>query len=428
MSRYIGVKNNIICVVSDHIFVNDKFHVVEVPAHLDSVSSEKLISEYRFKQGEFKHRISSKPAKELKVALVSNWKMRCGIATYAESLYCEIIKHVGDYKLFIEKNDLPTGPINHVSGIDIPDDKIIACWKRGESLRQLVKEINDYDPDVVLIQHEFGIWPNARYWLSLMNQLSDYRVITTMHSVFHHRDKTICEAAMQEIVVHLPGAVDVLKNEKGIPGIVHVISHGAPPFDNKDKLWNFYKSNRTFMQFGFLFRYKGWQLAIEAVSILKQKYDDVFFTGLCSESPFAKTEHDLYYNELMELVAKLGLEENVAILRGYQSDATLDSYLRTNQAAIFPYVSSPEHEVFGASGAARVAMSKGLPVLTSSVNHFSDLPTIKANTAEEIANELDKLFSSQKYKDEQITRQIDYLNDNTWEKVGMRYVNILEAR
>lgn len=426
--RYVGVKNENIYVVSNVFFLNKEFKIVEVPASLGDVSSTDLVTYYKFKDDKFICINDFKSAKKLKVALVTNWKMRCGIATYSEYLYSEIIKHVGDYKFFIEKNEKPTGPFSAGHNITIPDEKIVSCWTRGDSLKELVKEIKEYNPDVVLIQHEFGIWPNARYWLSLMNQLSKYRVIVTMHSVFYHRDKTIVEAAIPEIVVHLKGAADVLKNEKGVPGKVYLIPHGSFPCSNREKLWNFYKSNKTFMQFGFGFRYKGWENSIRATAILKEKYSDVFFTGLFSESPFSKIDHDLYYNELMELVNKLGLEENVAIIRGFQSDASLDSYLRTNQATIFPYVSSPEHEVFGASGAARMAMSKGLPVITSSVNHFSDLPTVKADTAEDMAKCLDKLFTDSKARNEQIERQIAYLNDTTWEKVAEKYIMLLESK
>ena len=290
----------------------------------------------------------------------------------------------------------------------------------------MVAELKNFDPDVIWVQHEFGLWSNASYWLAMMNQLSEYRVIVTMHSVFHHRDKTIVEAAMPEIVTHLQGGKDVLKNEKGVPGSVYVIPHGCYPF-NKERLWNFYKSERTFLQFGFGFRYKGWENAIRATSILKEKFSDVFFTGLFSESSYSKLEHQLYYNELMELVDQLGLQENVAILRGYQSDASIDSYLRTNQATIFPYISHPAHEVFGASGAARLAMSKGLAVVTSSVNHFSDLPTIKADTPEEMAAALGELFSNSKAKQDQIDKQITYLNENTWEKIALQYITLFES-
>ena len=425
MVRFVGVKNNHIYVVSDKSFSHDALEVLKVPPELSEVSAADLIVNCRVKDGIIKCKSFKKPASQMKVALVGNWKMRCGIATYSENLWAEVVKHVGDFKLFIEKNDVSTGDIHQIGNQIISDDKVSVCWKRGESPQQLIKELKDYDPDIIWIQHEFGLWPNAAYWLSMMNRLSDYRVIVTMHSVFHHRDKTIVEAAMPEIITHLEGGKELLKHEKGVSGKVHVIPHGCYPYDN-ERLWNFYKSDKTFMQFGFGFRYKGWENSIRATAILKQKYPDVFFTGLFSESPYAKVEHQIYYNELMTLVEQLDIRDNVSILRGYQSDAALDSFLRTNQATIFPYVSHPEHEVFGASGAARMAMSKGLPVVTSSVNHFSDLPTVKADTPEEIALALERLFVNKVTKELQVNRQISYLNDNTWEKVALRHITLFE--
>lgn len=423
MPRFIGVKGKEIKIVSDSIFHNDDLRVIEVPKELDSVNSSDLIVDYQFKNNQIISKNGKKDLSQLKVALVSNWKIKCGISTYAESLWTQIIPKLNDYKLFIEDNEF-ISPINELPGISIPDDRISICWKRGHSLKQLTEEIKKYDPDIVWIQHEFGLWSNARYWLALMNQLSDYRVIVTMHSVFHHRDKTICEAAIPEIVVHLEGAIKVLKEEKGVPGKIYSIPHGCDPCVSTEKLWNFYKTEHTFMQFGFGFRYKNWQNSIKAVAILKNKYPDVFFTGLFSESPFNKTDHQIYYNELMSLVHELDIQENVAIIRGFQSDNSLDSYLRTNCVAVFPYNSNPEHEVFGASGAARLAMSKAIPVITSKVNHFSDLPTIKADTPEEIAQELDNLFSSRKNQEKQIASQLEYLSENTWEKVAQQYLQL----
>lgn len=425
MVRFVGVRDNHICVVSDNLFTNESLEIIEVPAELSNISPSDLITNCIIKNGRLKCKSLYKPAAQLKVALVGNWKMRCGIATYSEHLWPQVINHIGDYKLFIEKNDLPTGSVYQMGDQVISESHVAICWKRGESLLTLVKELKEYDPDVIWIQHEFGLWPNASYWLAMMSQLSNYRVIVTMHSVFHHRDKTIIEASMPEIVVHLEGAKKVLLEEKGLTANVSVIPHGCYDYDDK-RLWNAYKSNKTFLQFGFGFRYKGWENAIRATAILKEKYSDVFFTGLFSESPYVKLEHQIYYNELMRLVDELGLRENVSILRGYQSDAALDSFLRTNQATIFPYVSHPDHEVFGASGAARVAMSKGLPVITSNVNHFSDLPTIKANTPEEIAYALENLFIIPEARQNQIDAQVSYLKENTWEKIGLRYVSLLE--
>lgn len=428
MIKYAGIKDNNILIISDKLFTSNDYNIVEIPEEFSHLSSTDLITNFKFKNGKFKSKLVNKSFKDYKIAFVTNWKMSCGISTYSEALYSEMIKKCGDYKLFIEKNNNPTSPVNFINDEFVSNDKIIECWKRGDSLKELIEEIKKYDPDIILIQHEFGIWPNARYWLSLMNQLHEFRVITTMHSVFHHKDKIICEAAMSEIVVHLEGAKEVLKNEKMISGNVYVIPHGSFPCTDRTKLWNFYRSQNTFMQFGFGFRYKGWESCIYAVAILKEKYPDIFFTGLFSESEFNKTEHQLYYNELMNLVSKLKLEENISIVRGFQSDIVINSYLRTNQATVFPYTSNIDHEVFGASGAARLAMSKGLPVITSSVNHFMDLPTIKANTPEEIAKSLDLLFSNQKFKENQILKQIDYINETSWEKIAEKYINLIENK
>jgi O-antigen biosynthesis alpha-1,2-mannosyltransferase len=423
MARYVGIKHNRICVVSDNPFNNDGLEIIEIPSELSHVSASDLITNCKVTGNSIKCKNIHKPVGQIKVALVGNWKMRCGIATYSEHLWPEVVKHVGDFKLFIEKNELWTGDIHQMGNQIIPDDKVVVCWKRGESLQQLVKELKAYDPDIIWIQHEFGLWPNASYWLAMMNQLSDYRVIVTMHSVFHHRDKTIVEAAMPEIVTHLEGGQKVLKEEKGISAKVHVIPHGCYPYNN-ERLWNFYKSEKTFIQFGFLFRYKGWQHALEAVGLLKDKYPDIFFTGLCSESPYAKLEHQIYYNELMNLIEKLEITENVSLIRGYQSDQVLESFLRTNKVALFPYVSSPEHEVFGASGAARFAMATGMPVITSSVNHFSDLNTIKADTPEQIANELDKLFSDPMQIKQQVELQREYIEEYSWANVALQYIKL----
>jgi glycosyltransferase involved in cell wall biosynthesis len=424
--RYAVIRNNRIQTISSERLNDDDANIVIIPEEFAHITSADLILNAKFKNSQITYKHLKKPAGKLKVALVGNWKMRCGIATYSENLWSEVVKHVGDYKLFIENNSDNTGQLNQIGDEIVSPDKISVCWKRGESLKELIASIKQYDPDIVWIQHEFGLWPNAAYWLSMMNQLSDYRVIVTMHSVFHHKDKTIVEAAIPEIVVHLDGAYEVLKHEKHVPGKVYVIPHGCEPCSNKERLWNFYKSDHTFMQFGFGFRYKGWENAIRATAVLKKKFPDVFFTGLFSESPHNTSEHQIYYNELMKLVEELGVQENVALIRGFQSEETLDSYLRTNQATLFPYISHPAHEVWGASGAARVAMTKALPVVTSSVNHFSDLPTIKADTSEEIAEALEKLFLDPKAREDQIARQIDYLDENTWEKVAARYISLFE--
>lgn len=426
--RYVGVRRGSIFIVSSEKMTihDDDVEVIEIPEQHSEMSNARIVTELRVHNGKLKLRRTKRSSKQMKLAFVGNWKMRCGIATYSENLLPEVAKNFGDFRLFIEQNDEPTGPVNVIGNVAVPPEKVVPCWRRGRSLQQLVAAIKDYDPDIVWIQHEFGIWSNAGQWLSLMSQLSDYRTIVTMHSVFHHRDKTIVEAAMSEIIVHLEGAKNVLQVEKGITSPVHVLPHGCAPITDIDRLWNFYKSDHTFMQFGFGFSYKGWEKSIQTAAILKKRYPDVFFTGLYSESPFNMVDHQVYYDKLQRMVSDFDLNSNVAIIRGYQSDASLDSYMRTNQVVVFPYVSHPAHEVFGVSGAARLAMSKVVPVVTTNVNHFSDVPTLKADTPEEIADAIDRMFSNSLARKEQVDKQLAYIAENTWEKVAAKHVLLFE--
>jgi glycosyltransferase involved in cell wall biosynthesis len=426
MSRYIVVKDGRIRAVSSTEITSDD-EVVHVPAELDEVSSSTLMSGFQVRGGIISRGQTLKPASQTKIAFVGNWKMRCGISTYAEKLWPHIISGVGDWRIFAERNTEKTGPLNVVGGVEVDLSRISECWSRGEPLGELIKQLRDFAPDVVWIQHEYGLWPNARHWLAFMSQLAGMRVIVTLHSVYRHMDKLVSEAAIPEIIVHLDGAKKVLEDVKRVPGTVHLMSHGCDPIGDRSRLWNIYRSEHTFTQFGFGFRYKGWENSIRATAELKKKHADVFFTGLFSESSYSMTEHETYHTDLLRLTRELGVEDNVAIIRGFQSDESLDSYLRTNRAVVFPYVSHPDHEVFGVSGAARYAMSKNVPVVTTSANHFSDVPTIKADTPEDIAAALDILFSNRVAWEKQVQKQTEYALTNSWENVAKRFLEILET-
>ena len=426
MQRHASIKNGRITIISNHPFEHTQ--VLIIPPELDDVSNEDLMLHYTVRNNQIVANHTKKPANQLKVALVGNYRMVCGISTYNEHLFPEIAEPLNHFKLFIEQNDFPTGDIYQLGDQHLQQDQVLVCWKRGEPLSQLVKSIKAYDPDIVFISHEWGLFPNARHWLSFLTQLSNYRIIVALHSVFpNHSDKIICEAAIPEIIVHQDEAKNALQQIKGIQHPIHVVGHGCYQAIDTTKLWNLYQSKHTFIQCGFGFHYKRFQHSLQAVKVLKAKYPDVFFTALFSESPQNKMGHQLYFDELTRLTQTLDIQDNVAIIRGYQSDITMDAYLRTNMVAVFPYSSEPGHEVYGSSGAARLAMSKGIPVITSHIPHFTDLPSIKAETPEQIAEALDGLFSNQKAQQEQIETQLEFIKTNSWQNVAQKMLDIFSG-
>jgi len=357
------------------------------------------------------HLVPREPEPEgARIAMVGVFDVPCGIATYTKSLIGGMGGRPKDLHIFAEYEN------------DNPDSTWLThCWNRGKPLTELVSAVKAYDPDVIIIQHEYGNFPNARHWLAFMGALQNYHVIVTLHSVYRHQDKTIIEASCPDIVVHTHGAAQVLADKK-INGRVTVIPHGCPPPSTRDKLWNLYGSPHTILQHGFGFPYKGWGDAIRTVAALKPDYPDVFFTGLMSER--WPGVHKVYQQKLYELANKLGVQENVGLVLGYQSDNVLDSYMRTNRVALFPYLENGDHTVYGCSGAARAAMAAGLPVVASNVPLFEDLQGVvpRPRDIDGWAGAIDGIFKN----GGDIEGQDAFLSSHTWPASAGQYLELIK--
>ena len=182
------------------------------------------------------------------------------------------------------------------------------------------------------------------------------------------------------------------------------------------------------IQFGFGFEYKGWEVAIKAVDILKDKYPDIFYLVLFSESEFVMDHHEVQHERIRQMIKDRNLEDNVAIIRGFQTDEAINHFLRTARVAVFPYTANPEHVVYGSTGAARIAMGNHTPAVVSNVPLFHDLEGIvpKADNAEELAEEVSKLFDNWSYYQGLREKEAAFVKDNNWEVTAKRYLDIKE--
>lgn len=413
MEVYIGYNKKRIIFVSECETTSD----CSILKYNTEVPFQTLVENYEIRRGNLMEK-NKYTAENLRVAFVSVYGINCGISTYAEALIPTIGSKVKEYKIFAEYAD------------NAPEDpNVIRCWKRGESLIKLADEIHSYSPDIVYLNHEYGIWPVASHWLAFISEMQQYKTYTILHSVYHHKDKLICEAGLKNIVVHTETAKKVLVEEKKVTGKVEIIPHFCIPCKDSSKYWNLYSTKHTLFQLGFGFRYKGWQTALEVVAKLKEKYPDIFYTGIFSEGAFSKTIHDEYFEELSKKTVDLGIRENVAILRGYQSDEVIDAFLRTNQVAIFPYKLDPEHINYGVSGAARLAMRTGIPTVVSNASLFDDLDSVcsRSGSVDDFVKEITKLFESKEEYELQQERQNEFLIKNSIENIANQYIKLITS-
>ena len=361
--------------------------------------------------------------KKLKIALICNWNQQCGISTYSKFIFDELKSYADDYKIFSEYQ---------INGDSIDNDHLIHCWKRGENLKNLTKKIKEYKPNFILIQHEWGIFPKAGHFMSFIQEIKrlNIPILVALHSVYNHLDKLIPLSVLDNVIVHSEGAKNLLKS-LNFKGNIFVVPHGCPLPKKYEEVWNTFQTPYLIFGYGFGFKYKGVEVAIEAIKHLKNtdpKFKNILYIYVCSESDTNKGIHEHYYYTLMDKVESENLQENVLLIKGFLDETTLDIYLKTVKMVIFPYVSDPNNNVFGSSGAIKIAMSYGSPVIGSSSHLFDDIDgyVIRISNHLELANEIDKLFSSSDYRKQMVELAHKYISENTWSITAERYFNVIK--
>lgn len=358
-----------------------------------------------------------KKVDKLRVAMIANWGQACGISTYTGYLVRALRGKVSELKVFSE------------IGCEASDD-VEPCWERGKSMSACIDKVLEWKPDFVIIQHEFGLFPKAPALLQMLQKLDGTPYAVVLHSTYEHLDKSVCTSAMKRIIVHTDVAKGVLRSI-GNTSEIHMIPHGCVQFPDRESLWNIFQTPHAIVQFGFGFFYKGVDRAIDSIAKLKmmkpEKYHDIFYCYYCSESAHCKNIHDEYMDHLVKKVASLGLEDNVAVIKKYNSDQEVNNILRTAKLAVFPYINNPNNTVYGASGAIRVAMANGIPVIASESHLFDELPVPRPTDADSLALEIDKVFSDWKHKDQMISRQDEYVSATNWDIVTDKYIATMNS-
>lgn len=369
--------------------------------------------------------VGVKDSSKMKIAFICNWKTPCGISTYTQYLIDSLRPKVADIRIFSE--------IEARANTDLDEqENVVRCWKRGDSMLSTIQLIKDWKPDFVIIQHEFGIFPKATHFLKLIQSLDSIPHAIVMHSVYgNHYDKTICTSAIKNMIVHSNEAKDTLEQLGHTTNYIQVIPHGCVSYQNIQENWNIFQTPYALVQFGFGFFYKGVDRAIKAIGHLKtkypEKYKDIFYCYLCSESANATGTHAQYQEYLEKLIQELDLEDNVVIIRKFHSQEIINTYLRTAKLALFPYVTDPKNIVFGASGAIRVAMANEIPVIASESHMFDDLNGVIPRPASdlELAEEIDRIFSNSNYKTTLLAKNQEYVRNNSWDIITDQYLSAI---
>lgn len=358
----------------------------------------------------------------MRIALISVFSIPCGIATYNANLAQGLSKFC-DLKIFAEDCNFPD------------TEEIKYCWNRNEHAKlRLIDAVEEFNPDVVLFSHEYGFFPKAYQFTSLVSYFKwkKYKVATIFHSIYNHLDKTVQEASSPLIFVHSEGGKNCLI-KKGInENVVSIIPHGSQFLtnDNKllDKLWDTWNAP-TIFQPGFLFNYKGHLRMLDVIAKIKQKYPDIQYIIQGSENPKNQEEHDRVYEEILHRAKELDLLPNLTVNRGFSSFEVLLSHIRTVSCVVLPYIDNGDHSVYATSGMARIVLGTKTPLVVSKVPLFDDLVgkdvCYFARNDQELEEKISYILDNRGNTDYEENR-VDFIKKTSWEAVAENLVSLLK--
>ncbi|WP_421870145.1 glycosyltransferase [Pararhizobium sp.] len=302
-----------------------------------------------------------------KIDLITTWHQRCGIATYSEHLYSTEAFNGRIANIFsrivIDEDRIDTS--------DDPDERVNRLWSYDHrGIDRLIDALNSADSPILWWQHHpghFSYDDMIRVTGVLANSRYKVRVIT-MHNVKEVALKGELDwvKSFDRVFVHSVGDADLL-SKAGQRNVV-VIPHGFQRANEEPRSEN---DVFTIGSFGFLFKHKNIDLLVAAVGRLKSMVaDDVRLVLL---NCVTDAEQSLEAQRQTETVIDaLDLRGTVETDYSFLPENEIVSRLSQCDLLVFPYGDSNET----ATGAVRVALLAGAPILCSSSPVLNDLSRI----------------------------------------------------
>ena len=289
---------------------------------------------------------------------------KCGIATFTASLLRAIAEN------------RESGEIGVLSSVDVPGQleygpEVIGELVRGseDSLAAGVAALDEFD--VVVIQHEFGIFGGAdgREIVDLARALA-VPTILVLHTV-----RADPSPNQRQIIHDLTEVVDRVVCQSQVardrllashiisPERLRVIPHGAPANLGPSVDHFEQSSRREILTWGLLGPGKGIEVAIEAVALLRDLDPPPHYRVLGETHPREReVTGDAYRDSLLARAAALGVAHLVIFDDSYSHAKTILACIRKSEIVLLPY-RSREQVV---SGVLVEAIASGKPIVATS--------------------------------------------------------------
>ena len=304
------------------------------------------------------------PKKMRKIGIISTYNIPCGIAEHTKYF----AEHLQSPRVILAENH-PT-PV-------YPDDSCVTrCWTRDfNDYKPLLDNIVRQGVNIVDIQFEFSFYHNTDNLLRFLTLLKarSVKTIITFHTVVNFMANCIntlgdtCDGIIATSHTMLqPDWIrpSVRRKMRFIPLAVPVL-----PDQDRHVLRQKYgvTSNNVVATFGFLVGHKGIVQVVEQIYEVKKYIPDIkhLIIGCHEGQP-----HGTYYNQIVETVNRLELQNNVIFYDRFYPIGELFELLHLSDLIVMNYYVA--HQT--SSGAAKISLAAHRPVLCSNSMMFDDIP------------------------------------------------------
>lgn len=366
------------------------------------------------------------------VALIGNFPpRRCGIATFTADLHTALRVSEPETKLSTIAMTDPAMAYDYPKEVGYE-----IAQERAEDYLAAAEHINARNPDIICLQHEFGIFggPSGEHLVAMLEKLRA-PVVTTLHTILPKPDKdqrrvlerVVC--ASSRLVAMTEMGRTILIHDLGItPEKISVIPHGIPDMPFLDPAYEKHRfgldGRDVVLTFGLLSPNKGIEVMIDAVPELVECHPDLTYVILGVTHPhLIAREGEAYREELEARVRELGLEDYVRFVNDYVDAPTLHAWLSASDIYVTPYLSEAQI----ASGTLAYSVGLGKAVVSTPYWHAQELLADRRGvlvpfaSSSALAEAINTLLNDRRLRDELRRNAYEAGRDMVWPVVARRY-------
>lgn len=370
------------------------------------------------------------------VVIIGNFPPRqCGIATFTSDLRDALITADPNVRVSTVAMTDPGQSYAYPEAVGYE----IAQNNLGDYIAAAA-HINALNPDVVLLQHEFGIFGGkaGEYLLELTARLRA-PLVTTLHTVLTEPTSDqrrvlnkLTEHSTRLVVMAETGRRLLAEHWNITCGKVAVIPHGIPdaPFLDPAFHKNAFEldGRRIILTFGLLSPNKGIENMIAALPEIVRENPDVLYVVLGATHPhLIATAGEAYRQQLIAQAEEIGVASHVRFINEFVDPEILKAWLSAADVYVTPYLN--EQQI--TSGTLAYAVGLGKAVISTPYWHAKELLAngvgvlVPFSDASALATTVNDLLADNARRDRMRSRAYKVGRGMVWAEVGRTYIDLL---